>query len=52
MKHAADTIYNEQQTDYVDIKRCDGGALSTAQRDIGENRGDDQVGAMREFSMT
>ena len=51
MQHATNAIHNERQTDYVDIKRCNGGALKAAQRDDVEDGGDNEVGATRGFSM-
>ena len=46
-----DRRVNEQQTDRVDIKRRDGATLKTAQRNDGEDGGDDEVGTTRDVSM-
>ena len=45
-----DAIRNEQQTNRVGIKQCDGGVLRTAQRNDGEDGGD-EVSATRDLSM-
>ena len=52
MQHAIDVIRNEQQTDRVNIKQQNRGALSAVQHDNGEDGGDDEVSATRNFSMT
>ena len=52
MQHVTDEIHNERQTDRIDIKRRDGGALKTVQRDDSGDGINDEVSATRNFSMT
>ena len=51
MQHETNAIRNEQQIDRVDIKKRNGGVLRMAQCNDGDDGGDDEVGATRNFSM-